>query len=67
MNTTSQSSDDPFPPVVFVTGAAKRLGRAIALSLAGSGWRGDYRGSAEEAAQTVLECAQSPGDARASM
>jgi len=53
-------------PVVLVTGAAKRLGRAIALSLAGSGWRVavHYRGSAEEAAQTALECAQLAGDAR---
>ena len=53
-------------PVVLVTGAAKRLGRAIALSLAGSGWRVavHYRGSAEEAAQTALECAQLAGDAQ---
>ncbi len=42
-------------PVVLVTGAARRLGRAIALHLAGGGWdvAVHYRGSADEAAQTV--------------
>lgn len=43
---------------VLVTGAAKRLGRAIALTLAGAGWRVavHYRDSAEEALATVAEC-----------
>ena len=49
----------PPSPVVLVTGAAKRLGRAIALSLAASGWRVavHYRGSAEDALKTVADCA----------
>ena len=36
---------------VLVTGAAKRLGRAIALDLAGNGWNVaiHYHGSAEDA------------------
>ena len=46
-------------PVVLVTGAAKRLGREIALSLAASGWRVavHYRSSAEDAIKTVADCA----------
>jgi NAD(P)-dependent dehydrogenase (short-subunit alcohol dehydrogenase family) len=45
---------------VLVTGAARRLGRAIALELARAGWQVavHYRGSAAEAAQTVADCAQ---------
>ena len=45
--------------VVLVTGAARRLGREIALALAGAGWRVavHYRGSAEDAAQTAVDCA----------
>ena len=45
-------------PVVLVTGAAKRLGRAIALSLAASGWRVavHYRGSVDDAIKTVAKC-----------
>ena len=52
-------------PVVLVTGAAKRLGRAIALALAASGWRVaiHYRGSAEEAAKTATDCAALAGSA----
>jgi NAD(P)-dependent dehydrogenase (short-subunit alcohol dehydrogenase family) len=47
------------PPVVLVTGAAKRLGREIALALARAGWRVavHYRGSEQEALQTVADCA----------
>src|SRR4051812_24238039 len=43
---------------VLVTGAAKRLGRAIALELAAAGWQVavHYRGSAAEAEQTAAEC-----------
>ena len=45
---------------VLVTGAARRLGREIALALADAGWQVavHYRGSAAEAAQTVADCAQ---------
>lgn len=44
-------------PVVLVTGAARRLGRQIALELAAHGWDVGvhYRGSADEAAQTVAD------------
>jgi NAD(P)-dependent dehydrogenase (short-subunit alcohol dehydrogenase family) len=43
--------------VVLVTGSARRLGRAIALHLAGRGWdvAVHYRGSADDAAQTVRD------------
>ncbi len=46
-------------PVVLVTGAAKRLGREIALALARAGWRVavHYRGSALDAQATVADCA----------
>jgi NAD(P)-dependent dehydrogenase (short-subunit alcohol dehydrogenase family) len=42
---------------VLVTGAAKRLGRAIVLDLAGAGWNIGlhYHGSADEAEQTAAE------------
>lgn len=49
---------------VLVTGAARRLGREIALALAAGGWRVaiHYRGSAADAAQTVADCsALTPG------
>jgi NAD(P)-dependent dehydrogenase (short-subunit alcohol dehydrogenase family) len=46
------------PRTVLVTGAAKRLGREIALALARSGWQVaiHYRSSADEAARTVADC-----------
>jgi NAD(P)-dependent dehydrogenase (short-subunit alcohol dehydrogenase family) len=46
------------PRTVLVTGAAKRLGREIALGLARHGWQVavHYRGSAAEAAQTAADC-----------
>lgn len=45
---------------VLVTGSAKRLGREIALTLARAGWQVavHYRGSADEATQTVADCEQ---------
>ncbi|APW41728.1 SDR family oxidoreductase [Rhodoferax saidenbachensis] len=48
------------PPTVLVTGAAKRLGREIALKLAASGWRVavHYRDSLEDATKTVADCAR---------
>lgn len=50
----------PAVRTVLVTGAAKRLGRAIALDLARAGWQVavHYRGSAEDADATVADCAQ---------
>lgn len=43
---------------VLVTGAAKRLGREIALALAKDGWQVavHYRSSVEDAAQTAADC-----------
>lgn len=47
-------------PTVLVTGAARRLGREIALALAGAGWRVavHYRDSLEDATNTVADCDQ---------
>ncbi len=52
-------------PVVLVTGAAKRLGREIALALAKAGWRVavHYRGSEADAIHTVAACALLTGGA----
>ena len=53
-------------PVVLVTGAAKRLGREIALALAAGGWQVavHYRESADDAIKTVADCARlTPGSA----
>ena len=52
-------------PVVLVTGAAKRLGREIALALAAGGWRVavHYRSSEQDAIETVAACARIQGDA----
>jgi len=51
-------------PVVLVTGAAKRLGREIALALAAGGWRVavHYRSSEQDAINTVATCACKQGD-----
>lgn len=54
------------PRVVLVTGAARRLGREIALTLAAGGWQVavHYRGSADDAQQTAADCARlTPGAA----
>ena len=53
----------PFP-VVLVTGAAKRLGREIALVLAAGGWRVavHYRSSEQDAINTAAACACKQGD-----
>ena len=53
----------PPSPVVLVTGAARRLGREIALALAGSGWRVavHYRDSQEDAIKTAADCARLAG------
>ncbi len=44
---------------MLVTGAARRLGREIALALAAAGWRVavHYRGSREDALRTAADCA----------
>ena len=54
-------------PTVLVTGAAKRLGRDIALALAAAGWRVavHYRGSLDDATKTVADCAMLTGGAAA--
>jgi NAD(P)-dependent dehydrogenase (short-subunit alcohol dehydrogenase family) len=51
-------SDSSRLRTVLVTGSAKRLGREMALALAGSGWQVavHYRGSAADAAATVADC-----------
>ena len=51
------------PRTVLVTGSAKRLGREIALALAGAGWQVavHYRASAEDAIKTVADCARLAG------
>ena len=48
---------------VLVTGAAKRLGRDIALALAKDGWQVavHYRDSLEDATKTVADCARLAG------
>jgi NAD(P)-dependent dehydrogenase (short-subunit alcohol dehydrogenase family) len=62
-------STPPSPPrrTVLVTGAARRLGRQIALTLAAAGWQVavHYRNSAPEAQGTVAAC-QALGVASAS-
>lgn len=65
----------PHPPLstkphvrsVLVTGAAKRLGREIALHLAAEGWRVavHYRESAEDAIKTVADCSNMTSGASA--
>jgi NAD(P)-dependent dehydrogenase (short-subunit alcohol dehydrogenase family) len=54
-------------PTVLVTGAAKRLGRDIALALAAAGWRVavHYRGSHDDATKTVADCVALSGAAAA--
>jgi NAD(P)-dependent dehydrogenase (short-subunit alcohol dehydrogenase family) len=56
----------PPVPTVLVTGAARRLGREIALALAAAGWRVavHYRSSLDDATKTVADCAAlTPGAA----
>ena len=51
------------PRTVLVTGAARRLGRSIALALAAGGWQVavHYRSSEQDAIETVASCAQLAG------
>ena len=55
----SRMSSSPIQPVVLVTGAAKRLGREIALNLAKHGWRVavHYRSSEQDAINTIATLA----------
>ena len=54
-------------PVVLVTGAALRLGREIALTLAAAGWQVavHYRHSAQDALKTVADCDRLTGGSAA--
>ncbi len=56
---------DKLPQAALVTGAAKRIGRAIALDLAHHGWAVavHYHGSAEAAAEVVATIADQGGRA----
>jgi NAD(P)-dependent dehydrogenase (short-subunit alcohol dehydrogenase family) len=55
------------PPTALITGAARRIGRAIALDLAAHGWRVaiHYRRSREEAEALAGEIARTGGTAAA--
>ncbi|MDF1484531.1 SDR family oxidoreductase [Ramlibacter sp. H39-3-26] len=57
-------STPPRPRTVLVTGAARRLGREIALALAAGGWRVavHYRHSDDDALKTIADCAALAGD-----
>jgi NAD(P)-dependent dehydrogenase (short-subunit alcohol dehydrogenase family) len=59
----TSSTAAPAARTVLVTGAAKRLGREIALALAEGGWQVavHYRQSADEARQTAADCASRSG------
>ena len=66
MSESTPSSLAALPRTVLVTGAAQRLGRAIALDLARAGWRVvvHYAQSCGQAEQTAAECAAlTPGAA----
>lgn len=58
-----QTTPLPLQRTVLITGAAKRLGREIALNLAAAGWRVavHYRDSVEDAAKTVADCKRLAG------
>ncbi len=63
MNAVLPPPDAPDAPVVLITGAAKRLGREIALACAQAGWRVavHYRGSEQDAIETVANCSINTG------
>lgn len=60
---STQTAAAALQPTVLITGAAKRLGREIALNLARAGWRVavHYRDSVEEARKTVADCTELAG------
>ena len=64
MSSTTPASR-PGPLTVLVTGAGKRLGREIALTLARAGWNVavHHRHSADEARQTATDCDAQAGRA----
>lgn len=64
---STNKGNAPHQPTVLITGAAKRLGREIALKLAGLGWRVavHYRDSVEDARQTVADCQKLAGQSQA--
>ncbi|GAB1387789.1 SDR family oxidoreductase [Melaminivora sp.] len=55
---TAASSPPSSPRTVLVTGAARRLGRSIALELAQAGWQVaiHYRESRQDAIETIAAC-----------
>ena len=59
----STESAPPHQRTVLITGAAKRLGREIALTLAREGWRVavHFRDSVEDASKTAADCARLAG------
>jgi NAD(P)-dependent dehydrogenase (short-subunit alcohol dehydrogenase family) len=61
------STTQPVKRTVLVTGAAKRLGREIALALAKDGWQVavHYRDSLEDATKTVADCTRLAGSSAA--
>ena len=64
MDTAPNSLPSPSPArTVLVTGAARRLGREIALALATAGWQVavHYRGSTTDAIETAAECQRLSG------
>jgi len=69
-DTSPTPSPSPSPPLqrtVLVTGAGRRLGRQIALALAGCGWRVaiHFRKSRTESADTVRDCNAAAGSTTA--
>lgn len=52
----SQRATQPVPKTALVTGAARRVGRAVALKLAGEGWNiGVHYGTSREAAEQTAD------------
>lgn len=52
----SQRATKPVPKTALVTGAARRVGRAVALKLAGEGWNiGVHYGTSREAAEQTVD------------